>query len=41
MATNLALDDSLVEEAVEIGHHPSNALRPRRSLGCLRFASSP
>ncbi len=23
MATNLALDDRLIEEAVEIGHHPS------------------
>ncbi len=23
MATNLALDDKLIEEAVEIGHHPS------------------
>ncbi len=23
MATNLALDDQLIEEAVEIGHHPS------------------
>ncbi len=23
MATNLALDDRLIEEAVDIGHHPS------------------
>ena len=23
MATNLALDDQLIEEAVKIGHHPS------------------
>ena len=23
MATNLALDDRLIDEAVEIGHHPS------------------
>lgn len=23
MATNLALDDRLIQEAVEIGHHPS------------------
>ena len=45
MATNLALDDSLIEEAVNAGHHPTkksavNAaleeyVKARRRLGVL------
>lgn len=47
MATNLALDDSLIEEAVEVGHHRSKKeavtaalheyVKSRRRLGILEW----
>ncbi len=47
MATNLALDDALIKEAVEVGHHPSKKaavtaalkeyVKTRRRLGILEW----
>ncbi len=47
MATNLALDDDLIQEAVEVGHHPSKKaavtaalkeyVKARRRLGILEW----